>query len=151
MVLTAKAEQTARKNGHPPVAEGVVCVDFDGTIAPWGDLFGYPEPLPGAKAFLKHLRDEGYTVIIFTSRLSTVWHEHEGRTNVGKAIFEQVEYLRKYCEKYDIIVDGVTAEKIPAEAYIDDKAIEYNGSWRVAKSKFTQRTAKRVSPKREEA
>ncbi len=148
MKLNAEAiEKFAKENGHPPAAEGVVCVDFDGTIAPWGDLFGFPPPLPGAKAFLKYLRDNDYTIVIFTSRLSTVWHAHEGR-DPAKGITEQVTYLQEYFARYGLEADHVTAEKVPAIAYIDDKAIEYS-SWRLAKSKFIQRTPKRVSPLRE--
>lgn len=127
-------EDEVKQNGHPPVAEGVVCVDFDGTIAPFGDLFGFPPPLPGAKEFLTMLRENGYTIVIFTSRLSTVWHAHEGR-DPARGIFEQVDYLREYCRRYDIDVDSVTAEKIPAEAYIDDKAIEF-ASWETATLRF---------------
>lgn len=127
-------EMFAKSNGHPPVAAGVVCVDFDGTISPWGDLFGFPKPLPGAVNFIRWLKKEGYTVVIFTSRLSSVWHAAEGR-NPAKGIFEQVEYLQAYVRKYDIPVDSATAEKIPAIAYIDDKAIQYK-SWRQATSSF---------------
>lgn len=130
------AEIAAKENGHPPVAEGVVCVDFDGTIAPWGDLFGFPEPLPGAKEFLLWLRENGYTIVIFTSRLSTVWHKSEGR-DPGYGIFEQVEYLRKYFEKYGLESDHVTAEKIPAIAYIDDKAIFFQ-NWSTAGRQFME-------------
>jgi hypothetical protein len=125
--------------GHPPVADGVVCVDFDGTIAPWGDLFGFPEPLPGAREFLKDLRVRGFTIVIFTSRLSTVWHNSEGR-DPARGIFEQVEYLRAYFTKYGLECDHVTAEKIPAIAYIDDKAIEYN-SWETAALRFNGKVA----------
>jgi len=139
--LTMDAEIVAKKNGHPPVAEGVVCVDFDGTIAPWGDLFGFPEPLPGAKGFLQELRNAGYTIVIFTSRLSTVWHQHEGR-DVARGIFEQVEYLRAYFERYGLECDSVTAEKVPALAYIDDKAIEFI-DWGSAGLRFIEREVDR--------
>jgi hypothetical protein len=128
------AEIAAKKNGHPPVAEGVVCVDFDGTIAPWGDLFGFPEPLPGAREFLEWLVDTGYTVVIFTSRLSTVWHNSEGR-DPARAILEQVEYLQEYFRRYELPADSVTAEKIPAIAYIDDKALNYR-DWDSASAAF---------------
>lgn len=118
----------ARSNGHPPVAEGVVCIDFDGTIRSWGGLFDFPDPFPGVVDFIKDIRSRGYKVYLFTSRLSAVWHEHEGR-NVPAGIMEQVEYLRQYCQKFDIDVDGATAEKIPSLAYIDDKAIRFDGKW----------------------
>lgn len=124
MALSMDAEIAAKKNGHPPVADGVVCVDFDGTIAPWGDLFGFPEPMKGAKEFLDYLRREGYTIVIFTSRLSTVWHNSEGR-DPARGIMEQIEYLQEYFRRYDLTCDYATAEKIPAIAYIDDKAIHH--------------------------
>lgn len=130
---------TTPRNGHPPVAEGVVCVDFDGTIAPFGDLFGFPPPLPGAKEFLDTLRENGYTIVIFTSRLSTVWHNHEGR-DPARGIFEQVQYLQEYFERYDLEADSVTAEKVPAVAYIDDKAIEF-ASWDTASLRFNGKMA----------
>lgn len=143
-------ETYAKEQGHPPVAAGVVCVDFDGTIAPWGDLFGFPPPLPGAKDFLKYLRDNGYTIVIFTSRLSTVWHASEGR-DPASGILEQVEYLQEYFNRYDLEADQVTAEKVPAVAYIDDKAIEY-ASWRTAKSRFKNKMlVGKVSPLREKS
>lgn len=131
-------DEFAKQNGHPPVAHGVVCVDFDGTIAPWGDLFGYPEPLDGARDFLRYLRDGGYRIVIFTSRLSTVWHASEGR-DPAKGIFEQVTYLQNYFTRYGLEADDVTAEKIPAIAYIDDKAIEYHAGWDKAKRRFIRK------------
>lgn len=125
------------KNGHPPAADGVICVDFDGTIAPFGDLFGFPPPLPGAKEFLLMLREQGYTIVIFTSRLSTVWHAAEGRVP-AQGIFDQVTYLQEYFDRYGLPADNVTAEKVPAMAYIDDKAIEFN-TWLGAKRRFKKK------------
>ena len=133
-------EDQTRKNGHPPVADGVVCVDFDGTIAPFGDLFGFPPPLPGAKEFLDGLVEKGMTIVIFTSRLSTVWHAHEGR-DPARGIMQQVEYLQEYFRRYDLPADSVTAEKVPAIAYIDDKALEYNGSWDNVSMRFNGKVA----------
>jgi hypothetical protein len=132
-------DEKVKENGHPPVADGVVCVDFDGTIAPFGDLFGFPPPLPGARDFLLGLKARGFEVIIFTSRLSTVWHAHEGR-DPAQGIFAQVAYLTEYFNRYDLPSDGVTAEKIPAIAYIDDKAIEFT-SWESVKYHFNGKVA----------
>lgn len=107
---------------HPPVAEKVAGADFDGTIAPWGAMFSFPEPLPGAVEAINRLKAAGYTVVIFTSRLSPTWHEAEGWDHY-EATLEQVKYIRDYCEKYGIVADAVTAEKIPCEVYLDDKAL----------------------------
>lgn len=134
-MLSEKDEIAAQSNGHPPVADGVVCVDFDGTIAPWGDLFGFPPPLPGAVDFVNGLTEEGYTVYIFTSRLSKVWLMAEGY-DVAEGLFRQATYLQEYCERYGINVAGATAEKVPAIAYIDDKAIAFRGEWRPVASEF---------------
>ena len=113
---------------HPPAAEKIAAVDFDGTIKPWhGGLFGDIEPLPGAAEAVRKLKDAGYTIFIFTSRLSTFWHHAEG-WDTTEATREQVEYIRGYCEKYDIPADFVTAEKIPAECYLDDKALQVDAS-----------------------
>jgi hypothetical protein len=136
-LTTDEIEQFALANGHPPAADGVVCVDFDGTIAPWGDLFGFPAPLDGAVEFVNGLTDAGYTVYIFTSRLSAYWHMHEGR-DPANGIFHQVRYLQEYCERYGLNVAGATAEKVPAIAYIDDKAIEYN-DWAKVARKFRRK------------
>jgi hypothetical protein len=127
-------ETYAKSNGHPPVAAGVVLVDFDGTISPWGDLFGFPEPLPGAKEFLDFLNRQGYTIVLFTSRLSSVWHSSEGR-NVATGMLQQVEYLQEYIKRYELPIDSATAEKIPAIAYIDDRAVEFLG-WAKTKRRF---------------
>lgn len=117
--------EVVRESGptHPPVASKLAAVDFDGTIKPWeGGLFGDVPPLPGAAEAVRKLKDAGYTIFIFTSRLSTFWHNSEGwRTEV--ATERQVQYIKEYCEKYDIPADFVTAEKIPAEVYLDDKAL----------------------------
>lgn len=118
----------AKANGHPPAADKVVCVDFDGTIRPWSGLFEFPEPFAGIVEWIAKIRGSGYKVILFTSRLSAFWHEAEGRV-VAQGILDQLAYLREYCERYGIEVDGATAEKIPAVAYLDDKAIRFNGEW----------------------
>lgn len=125
----------ARENGHPPVAEGVICLDFDSTVRPWGGLRDFPAPFDGVVQWVKDIRSAGYKVILFTSRLSAVWHEAEGR-DIATGIMDEVEYLRQYCKKFDIEVDGATAEKIPALVYIDDKAIRFMGNWQDTREKF---------------
>jgi hypothetical protein len=132
-----EADTYAKENGHPPVAEGVVLVDFDSTLREWGDLFEFKPPFPGASEFLHELVDAGYRTVLFTSRLSSVWHASEGR-DPARGILEQVEFLREYCEKFDLPFDFVTAEKIPSVAIIDDKAVEFRGDWTKAKRRFKQ-------------
>lgn len=125
-------EQEVRENGHPPIAEGVVCVDFDGTLHPWVGMFDYPEPIEGGPEFMRGLKAKGYTVVIFTSRLSMRWlMSHYGGSlaaaNNGRRA--HLLYITDWCNRHDIPFDDITAEKIPAIAYIDDKAIGFDGNW----------------------
>ncbi len=128
-------ETYALANGHPPVAAGVILVDFDQTIRAWGGIFDFTEPYPGARDFLHELKGKGYKLVLFTSRLSSVWHASEGR-DPARGIFEQVEFLRMYCERFDLPFEQVTAEKIPSLAIIDDKAVEFRGDWTKARRRF---------------
>jgi len=110
--------------GHPNMAEGLILVDFDGTIAPFGHLFDFPEPMPGAIEAIKDFQQHGFKVIIFTSRLSPLWLE-----SVGHTAFQHIEYITKYLDRWGINPDGFTAQKVPAIAYIDDKAYRYDNNW----------------------
>jgi hypothetical protein len=121
-------------NGHPPIADGVFLIDFDGTIAPFGHLFNYPEPFPGIANFTKRLKSRGYQIGIFTSRLSPVWLE-----TVPSTAEQHVAYIQEYCDKHGILYDFITADKRPGMAYVDDKAIEFKGDWREMIIEFTKR------------
>lgn len=120
-----KAEQYhyGMKNGHSPDAKGVLCVDFDATIVPWGPLFNpKAEALPGAVEAIRELHGSGWKIVIFTSRMSQSWHQSSGeRAN------EQYAYVSSTLIRLGIPYDKITAEKVPAEAYIDDRAIEFTG------------------------
>lgn len=111
--------------GHPPVAAGTVLIDWDGVIQKFGMLFeGGPQA--GVVEAIKRLKAEGYRIIIFTSRLSKVWHDSEGWDH-EKATAEQLDYMEKFMKLHDIPYDGFTSEKIPAVAYFDDKAWRAEG------------------------
>lgn len=87
-----------------------ICVDFDGVLNEYngyeeGDL---GEPLSASKEFIKELRKK-YKVVILTSRPKEQvidWLNNNG--------FPSME---------------VTNRKVPAVAYIDDRAIQFNGSY----------------------
>lgn len=89
-----------------------VCVDFDGVL---NEYKGYNErdlysPKPFAEDFLNKLSQE-YEVVIHTSRVNKrveKWLERNG--------------LDKYISK-------VTSKKVPAIAYIDDRAIQFKGNY----------------------
>jgi hypothetical protein len=116
------------KHGHPPVADRVVCVDFDGTIAPWGGLMDMDKvPLPGAAQAMRDLKAAGYHIYIFTSRLSEKWLASEGLD-----AYDQFHYVRDWLRKYDIPFSYITGEKVPALCYIDDKAVRVSEGYPLA-------------------
>lgn len=87
-----------------------VCVDFDGVLNNYkyydpNDLY---TPRDGAKEFLMELSKRFY-VIIFTARDN--------------------EKVIEWLDKYDMPYNEVTNIKKPAVAYIDDRAIQFNGDY----------------------
>ncbi len=115
-------------NGHPPVAKGVICVDFDSTIFPWGKtlLDEESQPFEGAAEAMRAFKAAGLTIVILTSRASTTWWDHEGFDDEERAA--QIEFVNNKLARWSIPWDRITAEKVPAIAYIDDKAIEFKPS-----------------------
>ena len=103
-----------------------IMIDFDGTIhmysEGWKDGTIYDEPMYGTKQFIEQLKNDGFEVVVFTSRLSV--------SSLGQEVVnEQKEMIEKWLNDYDIEVDGITAEKLPAVAYVDDRAIMFDGQW----------------------
>jgi len=118
-----EAEDVISK-GHPPIADKVVLVDFDGTLYPFGYLFDWPPPIKGAAGFLKFLHSQGYKITIFTSRLSKTWLK-----SVNQTAAEHIKYIKDICKRDGISIAGITSEKIPCEFMIDDKAVPFFGNW----------------------
>lgn len=133
MTLASKFDaQTVIDAGHPPVAEGKILIDWDGVIQPFGMIFDSRRPIAGVPKAIRTLKKQGYTIIIFTSRLSKTWHDSEGWDH-EQACKEQIGYMRKFLRKYNIPFDGFTAEKLPSVAYFDDKAYRVQkGPWGLA-------------------
>lgn len=113
--------QDVIQNGHPPIADKVALIDFDGTLYPFGYLFDFPDPIPGAVEFMQALARQGYKIVIFTSRLSPTW-----LASVNQEPSEHVAYISTILKRDGIPFDRITSEKIPAEFYLDDKAIGFS-------------------------
>ena len=103
-----------------------ILIDFDQVIhkysVGWLEGIIYDEPIKGAREAIKEFRNDGYEVIIFTSRLSKIAHGEDG-------IVKQKEMIEEWLKEHDIEVDGITGDKIPAEIYIDDRALRFEGKW----------------------
>ena len=103
-----------------------IMLDFDQTVhkytVGWQEGIIYDEPFEGAREGIKELRDNGHEVIIFTSRLSELAQGKDG-------VIKQKKMIEEWLKEHDIEVDGLTGEKIPAELYIDDRALRFEGTW----------------------
>ena len=92
----------------------VVCVDLDGVLNLF-DTWRAPEyfhpPRPGAREFLIRLNEAGFRVCVFTCR----WFE----------------WARKWLDENGLgqYVDSVTNQKVPAVAYLDDRAVCFRGNF----------------------
>lgn len=116
--MTAMPDIDTEGRGHPPSAHGLILIDFDDTIVPWGDsLMGPKEPFWGIRETFASLIREGFTIGIFTSRLSPTWC-----ANAGTTVEEQTAYVANTLTAHNVPYSFITAEKLPAEAYFDDKA-----------------------------
>lgn len=98
-----------------------LAVDFDGVIADYSsgflgkDVFG--QPLPGAAEALRQLYDDGWNIIIFTTRPNT-------------------QALRDYLYQHDIPYDAINMNpeqpvdsnhgKPIADVYLDDRAVRFH-------------------------
>ena len=122
LAMNGASHDYGMANGHSPMAAKTVAVDYDGTLYPFGELFSRAKPNPGAVAAVRRMKEAGFKIIIFTSRLSPTWcfSEHESMTG-------QYNYIQDMLLRDDIPFDEITSEKLPCIAYIDDRAITYHG------------------------
>lgn len=131
-------------NGHAPIADKVICVDFDSTLVKWSGLMDDKVLTDGAHEFMWMLRREGWHIVIFTSRLSVAWARSvvaQGDVSDGARIaafcVQQEQFVRKTLRTLDIPFDKITGDKVPAMFYVDDKAISFKGDWDAVRMELT--------------
>lgn len=96
-----------------------VVFDFDGVIhsytSGWHGEDAIPDPpVPGIREALKEIHDAGYEVVVVSTRCATI----KGHGAIEAWLYDNG--LREY-------IDKVCKEKPPAVAYIDDRAICFDG------------------------
>lgn len=108
-----------------------VMIDFDKTIHKYSDGYRdgeiYDDVFSGAKNTINWLKDQGYEIVIFTTRAS-----EENAKELGGDYKDQIQKVKKWLKDHDIKFDKITAEKLAADFYIDDKAVHIpDGDWDV--------------------
>lgn len=125
-----------------------IAIDFDGVIHKyskgWQDGEIYDEPIPGAFEAINSLFAQGYSVFIFSSRSPRqikkwldkyLWYydpldyhcDHNDRVYPYHFKAEVIPFWTKFWDKYRVA--GITRKKLPAIAYIDDRAVPFKNDW----------------------
>lgn len=112
----------------------ILCLDFDGVIhsykSGWCGAWTIPdEPVPGAIEFISDQINDGWDVVICSSRARYIG-----------GIWAMRRWLKKYSGNlwyesmvgYGIESVRFTRTKPPAQLTIDDRAITFTGTWPTA-------------------
>lgn len=112
-------------------------IDFDGPIHKYSKGYHdgtiYDDPQDGAKEFIDWLKGKGYEIVIFTTRASKT-----NSAELGGDYKKEILKIENYLKHYNIHYDLITAEKLAANFYIDDRGIHFN-NWKSVKDEVTKR------------
>jgi len=116
-----------------------IVIDLDGTICTLktsNETYADVQLKPGAKDFIKKLRQEGHYVIVQTARNMATCESNLGKVlkNVGKVTLE-------WLEKNEIEYDEIYFGKPNGHIYIDDRAFRFS-DWGVMDSEQLKNLAK---------
>ena len=124
-----------------------IAIDFDGVIHKyskgWQDGTCYDEPMEGAEEFLRDLmKYPGVSVFIFSTR--SPWQIRRWLIEKMPLTFgpmaadclhvylgwdvKIIPFWKKFWNNKDVL--GITKRKLPAIAYIDDRAVKFDGDWK---------------------
>lgn len=120
-------------------------IDLDQTIHKYSQGYKdgeiYDGAFSGAKQAIDWLKKQGYEIVIFTTRAS-----EENADENGGDHEEQIRKVAAWLKKHNIYFDRITAEKLAADFYIDDKAIHIpNGDWDTVLKVIKKRVKYRVA------
>jgi len=101
-----------------------VAIDLDGVIleyvAPWDGPTHFGEAIPGAAQAISEIKELGYTVVIYTTRINPM-AAHNG----GYSTLELLSLVQGQLEKHGIPYDFIALFKPLAKYYIDDRAVRF--------------------------
>lgn len=108
-----------------------IMIDMDGVIHKYRKGFHdgtlYDTVSAEGRKFINEMKDE-YEIVIWTARISKEKERFAPRMKVSE--------VEKYLKDNDIYYDRITSDKLPAVAYIDDRAIEFKGDWDYVRERF---------------
>jgi len=112
------------------IEEKRAMIDLDGTIHKYSKGYKdgsiYDDAFKGAKQVIDWLKNKGYEIIIFTTRASK-----GNALEMGNDHEKEIQNVENWLKDHDIYFDRVTADKLAADFYIDDKAITIkDGNWK---------------------
>lgn len=104
----------------------VLAIDFDGVLHSysngWQDGKPYDVPVNGAKEALTELKNEGYHIMIYTTRCN-----HDLLNEDVDRAQDVEDYLKKHDIPYDQIYTGNGKPKFTVT--VDDRALSFRGNW----------------------
>jgi hypothetical protein len=120
-------------------------IDLDLTIHKYSKGYQdgeiYDGVFDGAKEVIDWLKRQGYEIVIFTTRASK-----ENAKELGGDHKEQINKVSQWLNDHGIYFDKITAEKLAADFYIDDKAIHIpNGDWKTVLKVIKKRIKYKVA------
>jgi hypothetical protein len=123
-ITDKKEKEELEESNEKPERKLNILIDFDGPIHKYSKGFNdgtiYDVPTNGVKKAIDIL-SKYFRIVIFTARLSLEANNgDEEKTRQSKIDIE------KYLKKHNIYYDDITCIKIPAVAYIDDMAIQFD-------------------------
>jgi len=127
-----------------------VAIDFDGVIHKyskgWQDGSIYDDEISDAFMSIQELLDRNYAVFIHTTRDAKQVAEWMIKKTASSLLYEMsfevlpddIKFWNGSDGRNTIV--GITNRKLPAVAYIDDRALHFT-AWRYAMHEFDQREA----------
>lgn len=112
----------------------VIGVDFDGTLFR-PDENGELMPVHGAVQALVALKAENYKIVIHTCRT--------GLADAAGSLDDEVTLISGLLDEHGMPFDEIhLGEKLVADAYVDDRAVAFDGNWSNALSELKRRLGK---------
>lgn len=98
-----------------------IAIDFDGVLHPYtngwtGSVPDDEPPIDGARELLAELHGTGFLLVVFSTRADHT----DGKLGI-------LDWLERH--ELGQYIEEVTHLKVPAIAYIDDRAVPYAGNW----------------------